>query len=40
MMDNVLLMFGDVMELEIVWMDLMKWTALVGIYLLSPNTNK
>lgn len=35
-MDNVSLMFGDVMELEIVWMDLMKWPALVGIYLWSP----
>lgn len=30
-MGSVSLMSGDVMELEIVWMDLMKWIALVGI---------
>lgn len=31
MMETVSLMSGDVMELETVWMDLMKWIVLVGI---------
>lgn len=29
-MAGVSLLCGDVMEMEIVWMDQMKWTALVG----------
>lgn len=29
-MAGVFLLCGDVMEMEIVWMDQMKWTALVG----------
>lgn len=29
-MARVFLLCGDVMEMEIVWMDQMKWTALVG----------
>lgn len=29
-MAGVFLLCGDAMEMEIVWMDQMKWTALVG----------
>lgn len=29
-MEGVSLLCGDVMEMEIVWMVQMKWTALVG----------
>lgn len=34
MMKSVFLMSGDVMEVQTVWMDLMKWIALVDILLL------
>lgn len=35
-MDGVSLLCGDVMEMEIVWMDQMKWIALVGFFLFFP----
>lgn len=37
MMEAASLLCGDVMDMETVWMDLMKWSAVVGIdFYLAP----
>lgn len=39
-MESVSLLCGNVMEMEIVWMDQMKWTALVGFSPPVPRSKK